>query len=207
MGRINEVFDEETDYGFEGGPAYKTAVVDLENGFDDRDSEWAYPKHEYSASFSNIKEENRDYIIAVFHACRGRRHSFLFKDWNDYEVEDEPINVEEGTLNTIQLYKTYTFGEAYTVRPIQALRIATIYNEAGTPVSGNLNLQTGEFTPDVDWGTGQHTWDGEYYVWVRFDDDYNPMTINSWRVHSASVKLVEDKFAFMATNVPPSWEE
>ena len=207
MGRINEVFDEEADYGFEGGPAYKTAVVDLENGFDDRDSEWAYPKHEYSASFSNIREEDRDYVIAVFHACRGRRHSFLFKDWNDYSVENEPIDVEPGTSNTIQLYKTYEFGEAYTIRPIQAIRIATIYNEAGTPIAGTLNLQTGEFTPNDPWGTGQYSWTGEFYVWVRFDDDYNPMTINSWRTHSASVKLVEDKFPFMATNVPPSWEE
>lgn len=207
MARIPVVFAEGADWGFEGGPGYLTGVVDLENGFEDRDSQWKYPKHEYSAAFSNMKEDSRDYFISIFHACRGRRHSFMFKDYNDYFAVDEPLNVEAGTTNTVQLYKTYTFGPVYTIRPIQALKEATIYNEAGTPIAGTLNLQTGEFTPSSPWGTGQHTWDGEYYVWVRFDDDYNPMTIATWQTHSVSVKLVEDKFAFESTNVPESWEE
>lgn len=210
MGRINAVLDEEVDYGFEGGPRYKTDMAELANGFSERNSAWDYSRHEYSASFGDIQDEERDKIIAVFHACRGARHSFKFKDWNDYTITDQNIVVVPGTTDTIQLYKVYApFGPTYkTVRPIQAFKYAIIVDETDTEVAGYLNENTGEFTPSSNWGAGQHRiLDAEFYVWVRFEDDYNPMTINAWQNNNASVTLVEDLFEFMATNVPSSWEE
>lgn len=220
MARIAKVLDEEVDYGFEGGPGYSTGLVDLENGFEDRDSEWKYPKHEYSASFGDIDDPDRDAIIATFHTVRGRRHSFLFKDWNDYTATLAPLQVTAeyfGTTNPVQLYKTYTFmnapydpAEPYTIRPVQALKEAVIYAaDQVTEIPGTLNLLTGQFTPTDPWADAvtEYYWSGEFYVWVRFDADYNPMTINSWRANTAQVSLVEDKFKFTATNVPESWEE
>lgn len=207
MGRINEVLDEEVDYGFEGGARYSTGSTELENGFDERDSEWMYQRHEFSASFGDVDDPDRDRIITIFHACRGKRHSFLFKDWNDYTATDQPLQVVPGTTATIQLYKTYLWGDAYTIRPIQALAFATIYDDNDDPVSGTFNLLTGEFTPVGMWGSGDYRWSGEFYVWVRFEADYNPMTINSWRANTARVGLIEDRFKFEATNVPMSWEE
>lgn len=209
MGRIAAVLDEEVDYGFEGGPRYKTGTVDLENGFYDKDSQWIYPRHEFSAQFGNIDDARRDKIIAVYHVCRGSRHSFMFKDWNDFEIVDQPITVEAGTLNKIQLYKAYQpFGPPYvTIRPIQALKWATITDENDDEVTGTYNLLTGEFTPNTAWGSGEYILNCEFYVWVFFENDYNPMTINSWRANTAQVTVIEDKFEYTATNVPDSWEE
>ena len=209
MGRINAVLEEEVEYGFEGGPAYSTDVTDLENGFEERDSEWRFPKHEYSASFKDIDDSSRDYIISAFHACRGRRHSFKFKDWNDYTVVEQPLQVLPGTSDPIQLYKLYApFGEPYVAtRPIQAWKWAEIVDPNDDVVAGSLDFETGIFTPVGAWGPGPYRLNGEFYVWVRFDADYNAMTINSWKAHTARVNLVEDRFAFSPTNVPPSWEE
>jgi uncharacterized protein (TIGR02217 family) len=207
MGRINAVLDEEIDYGFEGGPRYSTAETDMENGFVEKDSEWVYPRHEYSASFGDIDDDVRDEIISVFHACRGKRHSFLFKDWNDYTITNQLIEVEPGTSKTIQLYKKYSWGQVYSIRPIQAIKSASLTDANGDQVPGSFNLMTGEFTPLAAWGTGEYKLTCEFYVWVSFEADYNPMTINSWRANTASVELVEDKFKFTATNVPASWEE
>lgn len=216
MGNINAVLDEYVDYGFEGGPEYSNEVVDLENGFEHVDSAWAYARHRFSASFGNIKEDARDYIISVFHACRGRRHAFKFKDHNNYKAVAEPLVVFPGTMNPVQLYVTYqpvdpVTGEvwpAYTVRPIQAVKAgAVIKTPGGATVAGTLDLNTGIFTPSSNWLSGTHTWDGEFYVWVRFDADYNSMTINSWMANTAKVELVERKFAFAPANVPASWEE
>lgn len=210
MGRINAVLDEEVNYGFEGGPRYNTGKTDLENGFFDKDSRWIYSRHEYSASFGNIDDDRRDRIIAVFHVCRGSRHTFMFKDWNDYKIEDQVIEVPGGTSDTIQLYKIYApFGPPYvTVRPIQALKTAIIEDANGDPVAGSFNLLTGEFTPVGAWGMGEYRIRyAEFYVWVCFEDDYNPMTINSWMANTANVTLIEDKFEFTATNLPMSWEE
>lgn len=209
MGRINQVLDERIDYGFEGGARYSTDVTELENGFEERDSAWMYGRHEFHASFGDINDEDRDTIINVFHVCRGKRHSFLFKDWNDYTAVAQPLATQQGTTNVVQLYKTYEWGVAYTIRPIQALKAGTVIvrDQLGAPVAGTANVLTGEFTPTAAWGPGPYTWEGEFYVWVRFDADYNPMTINSWRANTARVELVEDKFSFTATNVPASWEE
>ena len=44
-------------------------------------------------------------------------------------------------------------------------------------------------------------------MWVRYDDDYNEMTINSWRANTAKVTLKEDPFDFLPENVPNSWDD
>lgn len=209
MGRINAVLDEKIDYGFEGGVRYKTDVNENPNRFEERDSDWKYGKHEYEASFGLLDDPDRDFIISVFHTCRGRRHSFLFYDWNDRYIVNQTIIVgAEGTLEQIQLYKRYEgFGDAYTIRPIQALKTAVLKDDLGATVAGTWDLLTGLFTPDTAWGPGPYKVDAEFYVWVRFDDDYNPMAINSWRDNTAKVRLIEDPIYFTATNVPESWEE
>lgn len=210
MARINAVLDEAVDYGFSGGPRYKTNISDHPNGFEDRDSRWMYPKHEFSASFGDVDDDHRDLIIAGFHACRGRKHSIKFKDWNDFEIVDQPIQVLPGTADPIQLYKTYApFGPSYTtVRPIQAFAFCDLVDEVGAPVLGSLDTETGIFTPMNPWGTGEYRiQQAEFYVWVRFDDDYNEMTINSWRANTAKVTLKEDPFEFLPLNVPASWDD
>lgn len=206
MAYINAILDEAVAYGFEGGPEYNTIVVDLENGLTHRDSAWMYPRHKYTAQFDNMDDDDRDAVIEVFHAVRGQRHSFKFKDWNDYVANAEPLNVEVGTTNPVQLYKTYNFGPAYTIRLIQAIATATIFNGV-TPVNGTLDTETGVFYPNEAWASGLYTWSGEFYVWVRFTQDYNSFTINSWRANTANLDLEEDKQQTTATNVPASWEE
>src|SRR5690606_1951620 len=121
--------------------------------------------------FGDIDDAVRDYIIAVFHVCRGRRHSLKFKDWNDFTIEDQPLQVLPGTSNPIQLYKTYEpFGPPYiTVRPVQAFKWADITDENGDPVAGTLDTETGIFTPVGMWGSGDYFLNAEFYVWVRFD--------------------------------------
>lgn len=209
MGRITAVLDEEVDYGFEGGARYNTGSSDNPNGFDERDSEWKYGKHEFEASFGNIKDDVRDYLISVFHICRGKRHDFMFYDWNDRFIEEqELICGEVGTTDVIQLYKRYDgFGQAYTIRPIQALKVVELRDQDDIIVPGTWDMLTGLFTPDGEWGEGPYTVNAEFYVWVHFDADYNPMTINSWCANTAKVRMVESPIEFTATNVPESWEE
>jgi len=207
MAFLNAVLDEVVSYGFEGGPEYKTGETGLSNGLQIRDSEWIYPRHRYSAMFENIEEEARDYLIEVFHACRGKRHAFKFKDYNDFKADREPLQVPQGTTNPVQLYRTYRFGEAYTIRPIQAVAFASVYTESGEAITGTVDSETGMFYPDAAWPTAPLYWSGEFYVWVHFTDDYNAVTINSWRNHTATVELEEDKREIVANNMPMSWEE
>lgn len=205
MAKIQAILDEQMDWGFEGGAEYANEVVDLENGFEYVDSAWEYPRHRYNVAFSNMKDADKDYLINVFHACKGRKHCFKMKDWNDFEAFNQPLAVEVGTTNKVQLYRTYPFGNAYTIRVLQAFNFATIVDADDNEISGTLDLDTGEFTPDAEWPDSTFTWSGEYYLWVRFDADYNSLTLRSWRASNASFELFERKFDFDSTNVPPSW--
>ena len=208
MAFINVVMDREMSYGFEGGPEWKTQIVDLENGLQDRDASWKFPKCRYSAAFANVPDEMRDYIIQVLQAVRGQLHSFKILDWNDYKIENQPIQVGAvGTTEKIQLYKSYTFGPARTIRPIQAVDPATcsIVGPSGN-VSGTFDSETGEFVPATPWVAGTHTLSCEFFVWVHFTDDYNGLTINGWQNYTADLKLEEDKRKITATNLPLSWQ-
>jgi uncharacterized protein (TIGR02217 family) len=208
MAFINAILDEAVAYGFEGGPEYSSSSVDLENGIQIRDSKWKFPRHKYSGQFDNMDDDAKAEVIKVFHAVRGKRHSFKFKDWNDYIADDEALNVNIGSTDAVQLYKTYAFGEAYTIRPIQAVDASVVINDKdGAAVVGTLDTETGMFTPAAAWSNGPYSWSGPFYVWVHFDNDYNAFTINSWRASTATVDLEEDKREVTATNVPDSWEE
>ena len=219
MARIQHILDEAVSYGFTGGGGYSTNVTDLENRFEERDENWMYAKHRYNASFENIQEDTQEYLIHSFHAARGKKHSFLMRDWNDYKIRDQPIDVLPSTTDKIQLYKLYDlFAPAYTIRPIQAIdwraedwtgqpvQPPVIKDDSDNVVAGTFNALTGEFTPDAGWGGGQYTLSCDFLVWVRFDSDDNEMTINGWRDHSADVQLVEDPFEFDSENVPLSWD-
>lgn len=209
MAFINAILDEEVAYGFEGGPEYSTDETILDNGIRHANSAWAYPRHRYTAQFDNMKDDDRDRIIEVFHAVRGKRHSFKFKDWNDFEAEAEPLNVPPsfvGTTSPVQLYKTYVFGPAYAIRPIQAIATAVV-KRGVTAVAGSLDTETGMFTPAAPWVAGSYTWTGEFYVWVHFTNDYNAFTVNSWQASTADIEMEEDKRRITALNVPSSWEE
>lgn len=201
---IDAVLSDAVAYGFEGGPEYLTDITEQDNGYEHRNSVWMFPRHRYSARFVNIPDEAKTEILAAFHACRGRAHSFKFKDWNDYYVENQRILVPRDTTDTIQLYRTYQFGPVKSVRVIQALKYAELKDNLGNPIEGDLNLNTGEFTPMEPWASDTVYWTGEYYVWVRFDNDYNRFTIGNWQASTAPIDLVEDKRRFTAENV--YWE-
>ena len=210
MARIPVVLDKEVSYGFSGGGGYNVNVQELGNRFEERDERWKYAKHVYNAAYENIQEETRDALINAFHACGGRAHSFMFKDWNDYEIRDQLLAVRPGTSEAVQLYKTYEFGPAYRIRPVQALDVAEftpfIVDGDDNVIAGTFDPLTGMFTPEDDWVLGNHYLSCNFLVWVRFDDDMNEMTIGGWRDHSADVTLVEDPFPMYALNLPESWD-
>lgn len=183
--------------GFTGGPEYSTEITPMDNGGDQRNGQWMWPKHRYSATFLNLLPEARSLIIAAFHVCLGRLHAFRFKDWNDFEVPDSAgtgtLTPVIGTTTPAQLYKIYGFGGQQKLRKITAPIVVTVYRNGSISTAGTFDEETGLFTPSVNWAAGTYTWEGEFDVWVNFASDYNAFTINSWQAHTADVELEEHK--------------
>lgn len=207
MARINAVLGEDVNYGFEGGARYKTVISDVTNGMENRASLWAYPKYEFNASYGYLVDEARDALSAFFHIAKGKTHDFMVKDWSDYTIIDQVISVGAvGTTEQIQLYKRYDVAGGYSrYRPIQAFKSCTITGPSGA-VAGTLDLLAGTFTPSSNWEAGEYRIvAAEFYVWCRFDDDYNPMKLEAMNATTARVSLKESPFPFLPTNVPNGW--
>lgn len=189
MAFINKRLNECMAYGFTGGPEYSTLTVPMDNGLEQRNQQWQYPKHRYSANYLNLKEPDQQEVLTAFHAMRGSLHSCRFKDWNDYRGTAQPFYQDsEGAW---RMTKEYTYGDDDTaetlLRLIQAPVVGTIVLSGG----GNIALldhMTGIYNGDA---TGI-TWTGEFDVWVHFVNDYNAFSIDSRNAHSSSIEIRED---------------
>lgn len=191
MSYVNERMPTCVAYGFTGGPEYSTLVVLLDNGREQRNRQWLYPKHRYSAQYLNFSKEDRVIVLEIFHAMAGQLHCCRFKDHNDFEAVNEPLAPSIGSDDPVQLIKTYAFGSAVSTRPIQAPLAGAVIMRNGVPVAGTLDITTGLFTPDGIWASGTYTWTGEFDVWVRFASDYNAFQIGNVDAHTADIELIE----------------
>ena len=126
MSFINTRLSECVAYGFTGGPEWSTLIVDMDNGREQRNGQWMYPKHRYSAQYLNLNPDGRDDILAAFHAAKGRLHCFRFRDWNDYTATAQPLITVAGVT---YLGKRYALGAQTADRLIQAPVSATLSGE------------------------------------------------------------------------------
>jgi len=178
-------------YGFQGGPEWNTAIVELDNGGEVRNGQWRYPRMRYSAAFNNLSAAGQREVMAAFYAARGRLYAFRINDPLDNVAEAEPIAPAIGTTDAVQLTRTYRLGPEAATRRIQAIVTAVIRNSAGTAVAGSLDAGKGLFVPAAAWADDDYTWSGEFDVWVRFDSDHNAFTLGDLDAHSADIELVE----------------
>lgn len=57
-------------------------------------------RHKYTVPYSALNDESYSAIKTVFLLCRGRCHTFLHKDWGDFQAVNEPFGVGDGTTKT-----------------------------------------------------------------------------------------------------------
>jgi uncharacterized protein (TIGR02217 family) len=193
MAFIDDRIPECVSEGFASGQNWNTQLVPLDNGREQRNGQWLYPKVKLEAQYKNFSLADKDSVLQIAGAARGMLHCFRVKDWADHTATDEVIVPEAGTTTAVQLTKTYTFGSQSAVRLIQAPvdGTVTVYRN-GVAVAGTLDATTGLFTPDANWAaTGTFTWSGEFDVWMRFDTDYIAFTAAHMNAWSADFSLIE----------------
>lgn len=178
---FDEVLDIGYDYGADGGQAWETQIIEFSNGRTRRNQRRSAPLGQWQLGNRMIDAQTLDYLRTFMHGMRGRLHSFLYRDWTDYEAVDEQL-VIDGTA-TSQLIKAYSLSINGWVRDIVKPDPAkvTIEHDSGAgfiPLvldsDYTLDASTGIVTwlldplpddPDV------MRWSGEFWVPVRFDSD------------------------------------
>lgn len=197
-------------YGWDGGPRFNTRIVTLMNGRERRNADWEQPQHAFSLPFNNLLQSAYAQIKQMQLACQGRLNCFLYRDRLDSTASNEVFAVAEAGQDTFQLAKWSTVdGVSYrrTVHalyqpdpnnPGAALPVTPVITVDGTPtVAFTVDHDTGEVVFDEGMVGGEILrWTtASFSIWVRFDNDYLPMSINNKSgddfVISGDVNLLE----------------
>lgn len=132
-------FPEGISYGATGGAEYKTDVVVVNSGYEQRNITWDAARSSYDVAHAVTSVPFMKELIKFFRSVKGRAHGFRFKDWSDYEVlATEGLldgGVGDGTP-TYQLYKKYEAGALNELREIKKPVTATIYRNTVAQTAG-----------------------------------------------------------------------
>jgi uncharacterized protein (TIGR02217 family) len=192
-------------FGFQGGPQFQTTVVTLASGRELRNVDWSVAKHSYSSPFLNISLNDFRNIKSLFMACRGQAYGFRFRDWMDYQADNEPVGVSDGVTLVWQLIKTSTADSISYVRTIKKPVADSFQLFTTAPGEGNEPVIQDPSSYSLDTTTGLVTltgvipagatisWSGTFDVPVRFASDLMQFTYDNLNAtNNTGLLLVED---------------
>ncbi|MFB2532930.1 TIGR02217 family protein [Paracoccus sp. p3-h83] len=183
-------------FGSVGGPERRTEIVELQNGFEERNTPWADSRRRYDAGVGLRSLDDVEALIGFFEARQGQLHGFRWKDWSDYksglpsrpvQFEDQLIGVGDGRTTTFQLVKTYTSGPGrYQRRILKPVRGTVVVGVERERLQEAEHFQVDDTTGLVTFVTappeGAEVHAGfEFDVPVRFDTDRVMVSVASFQ--------------------------
>jgi len=183
-------------YGVSGGPEFNTDIIVTSSGYEQRNINWSCSRNKYNLAPSIKNQEQLDQLLKFFYLCQGRAIGFRFKDWLDYKLTNQQIEVGDGKKTQFQLIKTYGDSNFVHKRKISKPIVNSI----------KVFVDDVEVFPEIIGFTGVinfvHppqsekiiTVTGEFDVAVRFDVDHLPLSFESYEIYShQEISLVEIK--------------
>lgn len=202
-----EQFPPSISLGSSGGPERRTEIVQLANGFEERNTNWANSRRRYDAGLGMKSLADLQKVIAFFEARHGQLYGFRWKDWADFSTalgdatvapEDEVIGTGDGNQKIFALTKTYQDSSGSYSRPIQKPRVVSVRVAIdGTEIFAGQDFVvdgiTGEMTLTTAPGVNAEITAGfEFDVPVRFDTDFLNVTISGFEAGEIpSIPVVE----------------
>lgn len=180
-------------YGWEGGPTFRTQIVELKSGRERRNAEWARTRHKFTAPFNNISKVAYQNIKQMHLVCRGMLHAFRFRDELDFTASNDLFGVGDGAEREFQLSKISTLDGVSYVREVFALGGTPTITINGAPTTAfAVNTRTGRVVFDAAPANGAALrWSGTFDIWVRFATDDLPFSIDNVDAVNGSVSLLE----------------
>lgn len=194
-------------FGWNGGPSFQTRIKTLANGRERRNADWSQEKNRYTLPFQNIDADAYRGIRQMFQVCRGMANPFLYKDPLDYQAQGEEFAVADGVRTEFQLSKLSAIEGVIYQREVHALYVPGDDGEAldasivvtvnGTPTVVTLDRDRGLVIFAVAPSAGAILrWSGKFSVWVRFDADWLPFSIDDRMsggfAHNGQVTLLQE---------------
>ena len=201
MAFLDALFPPRISLNSSGGPEWRTTVVRLDSGHEQRNQHWSAGLGRWDAGSHIRTSAELDEVLAFFNVAGGMAHTFRLKDPHDYKATSETLGIGDGADATFQLIKTYTFAATTQTRTITLPVSGTVaaITVAGTPkVEGthyNINYTTGVVT-----FTGGNIPTGgqavvapycEFHKKVRVETDSLSLSYADLQQGSLSLPLVE----------------
>jgi uncharacterized protein (TIGR02217 family) len=204
--------------GATGGPRFKTRVLQLESGFEQRNVDWENTRGEWDVSYGLMAMENElleTHVHAIrdfFYVQQGRAHGFRFKDWSDFQIgdpddptgENQLIGLGDDATTVFQVFKRYSYGAVSYDRIIRKLVNGTVsvlldgvVQSGGVTVDVNTATVTFTTPPASTGGSGPLGEEvvaiaGDFDVPVRFDTDHLAINVLLFSAGSIpSIPVVE----------------
>lgn len=117
-------FPDKLGYGASGGPQFRTSIVELSSGFEQRNADWSVERRRYDLIHTSKTREDFDEMLAYYIAvARGRLNGFRFRDWSDYnDTHGDAVGWLGGGVGagvpSYQMYKRYVSGSNAALRAI-----------------------------------------------------------------------------------------
>lgn len=184
-------------YGSVGGPEWKTEIIELGSGREQRNKRLARPRQRWSIGYGVNTQAILDELVAFHYARRGRLHGFRFFDPDDHEATGSLIGTGDGETAEFQLYKIYEEGEYQFARKItrpDADTVRIYLDDVEDSSNWTVDPETGIVTFDsgAEPGSGvEITADFEFWVPMRFDIDWIPKQFSDFQARAAQIELIE----------------
>lgn len=135
--------------GAQGGPGFKTTVIELSSGFEKRNIDWERSRGKWDVGYGfDDKEDLVAPLTAFFYARRGKAYGFRFKDWSDFEIARQTIGTGDAVTVAYQVFKRYSSGGYDFDRKITRL----VTGSVSVWVANVLQTEITHYTVDVDTG-------------------------------------------------------
>jgi uncharacterized protein (TIGR02217 family) len=179
-------------YGSQGGPSYKTFILDLPNGQESRNGYWANGRKKWVVSKELLSRTDVLALEAFYRARKGRLYGFRLRDWNRYLIKPtspEPLPLLTNTTAQLQfVYADSLNAETQKVtKPVLVANVdntvtsltyspdIVLYRGTNSTVYSTANYTIDRTTGLITFGTSQagqtFWWSGSYDWPVRFDSD------------------------------------
>lgn len=192
-------------FGYTAEPNYLVKITAREGGFERRQRVWARPLSKYTAvPLGDRSQDDIEDVLYFWHAMGGMSTAFRFQDVVDFKscrLSETPDHLDQPMIPTgdspqsYQLIKEYSVGNITQVRDVQRPKGSSIVvaNGSGTlqdPSKWQLDESTGVLTALSGFSGTPSFWGGEFYVWVRFDGQFNP-AVSNHKIQNATIQLTE----------------
>lgn len=172
-------FPEHLSLGASGGPIFSTTVNSMANGYEKRNVTSLSARNRYNIAPAIRTAEDFQFLNTFFRVHKGRAIGFRYKDWTDYQLQNELIAVGEGSKRSYKITKEYSIGDMKDSRNITKIVAGTFSASIDNIITQAfaLDCNTGVITLDEPLGyESKLTVTCEFDVPVRFDIDELEMT-------------------------------